>query len=91
MAAPLDHSKIDFPFPRVDIQYCGEVEGSPDFYGLGNRTGIYLQWLSSFLANLLLPEAIDSNLDTNTIFLLVLFFAMCVAASGHVDGSALGF
>jgi hypothetical protein len=30
-------------------------EGNPDFYGMGIRIGIYLQWLSSLTANAFLP------------------------------------
>ena len=29
--------------------------GNPDFYGLGIRIGIYLQWLGSLIANSFLP------------------------------------
>lgn len=29
--------------------------GNPDFYGLGIRIGIYLQWLGSLMANAFLP------------------------------------
>ena len=31
-------------------------KGNPDFYGLGIRLGIYLQWLASLLANAFLPS-----------------------------------
>ncbi|KAL1858996.1 hypothetical protein Daus18300_009754, partial [Diaporthe australafricana] len=55
------------------------IEGNPDFYGLGIRIGIYLQYLTAFGANLFLKEAIDGNLTTNTIFLLALLVATLVA------------
>lgn len=56
---------------------CG-FEGNPDFYGLGIRVGIYLQWITAYLANHFLQEATDSSLETNTIFLVALFVAMVV-------------
>jgi hypothetical protein len=59
------------------IAECG-FEGNPDFYGLGIRIGIYLQWITAFLANHFSEEAIDGNLETNTIFLLALFIATIV-------------
>lgn len=63
--------------PR-DQQQC-VIEGNPDFYGLGIRIGIYLQYITAFGANLFLKEAIDGNLTTNTIFLLALLVATLVA------------
>lgn len=56
--------------PR-DQRQC-VIEGSPDFYGLGIRIGIYLQYITTFGANLFHKEGIDGNLTTNTIFLLAL-------------------
>ncbi|MCJ1377945.1 hypothetical protein MMC17_001041 [Xylographa soralifera] len=61
--------------PRADNSAGCFIQGNPDFYGIGIRSGIYLQWITSLLANLFWPEAIDPNLDTNTIFLLALFVA----------------
>ncbi|ORY71905.1 uncharacterized protein BCR38DRAFT_480379 [Pseudomassariella vexata] len=56
-----------------------EIEGNPDFYDLGIRTGIYLQWITAFIANHVLRRAIDSSLEINTVFLLALFIATVVA------------
>ena len=64
------------------------IRGNPDFYGLGIRIGIYLQWITSFLANHFLHEAIDSQLDTNTIFLLAMFVATVVATVQHTVQTA---
>lgn len=58
-------------------------DGNPDFYGLGIRVGICLQWITAYLANHFLREAIDSNLETNTIFLLALFIASAVTTSNN--------
>ncbi|ORY19257.1 hypothetical protein BCR34DRAFT_209121 [Clohesyomyces aquaticus] len=51
---------------------CGFL-GNSDFYGLGIRIGIYLQWIASLLANYYIPEAVCSSILTNTIFLLAVF------------------
>jgi hypothetical protein len=65
-------------------------DGNPDFYGLGIRIGIYLQWITAYLANHFLRETIDSNLETNTIFLLALFIATAVTtANGTVQTAEL--
>lgn len=55
------------------------IAGNSDFYGLGIRIGIYLQWVTAFLANHLLRESIDTSLEINTIFLLALFIATTIA------------
>ncbi|KAL9044245.1 MAG: hypothetical protein Q9214_002602, partial [Letrouitia sp. 1 TL-2023] len=57
-------------------------EGNPDFYGLGIRVGIYLQWSTAILANYLHTDGISENLDTNAIFLLALFVALATATAG---------
>ncbi|KAF2432371.1 hypothetical protein EJ08DRAFT_130734 [Tothia fuscella] len=73
-STPLSTSTLK---PRQSAPQCG-FEGNPDFYGLGIRIGVYLQWITAFSANHLLEEAIDGNLETNTIFLLALFIATLV-------------
>ena len=55
------------------------IEGNNDFYGLGIRVGIYLQWATSLFVNHFLAAAIQGNLDTNTIFLLALFAALAAS------------
>jgi hypothetical protein len=64
------------------------IEGNPDFYGLGIRIGIYLQWITAYLANHFLREAIDGNLETNTIFLLALFIATAVTTANDTVETA---
>jgi len=59
---------------------CG-LDGNADFYGLGIRLGIYLQWITSLLANLFLKESIEGSLETNTIFLLAVFVATLYATA----------
>ncbi|KAG8530599.1 uncharacterized protein KY384_004637 [Bacidia gigantensis] len=49
--------------------------GNQDLYGLGIRLGIYLQWVSSLLANNLLPE---SRKEPQKAF-LIFSLAICIA------------
>lgn len=55
------------------------IPGNSDFYGLGIRIGIYLQWVTTFLANHFHHEAVAENLGTSTIFLVAMFVATVVA------------
>ena len=64
----------------VNSDECG-FSGNPDFYGLGIRLGVYLQWTTSILAVYLHPEAVSENLDTNTIFVSALFVALLSATA----------
>lgn len=66
-----------------DDEQCG-FDGNADFYGLGIRLGVYLQWTTAFLANTLLESAVPGNLETNCIFLVALFTA---TASGTARGT----
>ena len=50
-------------------------EGNNDLYGLGIRTSLYLQWLSSFLANNFLPGTRQELRKTYLIFSM----AICLA------------
>ncbi|MCJ1377565.1 hypothetical protein MMC17_000660 [Xylographa soralifera] len=79
--APILNDFRNVKFTVLKRQPLCAVDGNPDFYGLGIRIGIYLQWVTAFLSNHLLREAIDSNLITNTIFLLALFVATAVATA----------
>lgn len=63
---------------------CQNFEGNSDFYGLGIRIGVYLQWFSSWISNSVNPDAAATNHDTNTIFLCALLIATAVA---FADGS----
>lgn len=72
---------------RQRTRHC-VIEGNSDFYGLGIRIGIYLQWITALGANLFSKEAIDGNLETNTIFLLAVFIAIAVATAQDTVQSA---
>jgi hypothetical protein len=63
---------------------CPNFEGNSDFYGLGIRIGVYLQWFSSWISNSVNPDAAATNHDTNTIFLCAILIATAVA---FADGS----
>lgn len=78
---PLSRPKIARLATRQDAPQNCSVTSNPDFYGLGIRVGIYIQWITSFIANLFLKQAIEENLGTNTIFLLVLFVTTAVATA----------
>lgn len=83
--APLFKRRSEKPVLLIErqstvSQQCG-IEGNPDFYGLGIRIGIYLQWITALLANLFSKESIGGNLETNTIFLLALYVAIAVATA----------
>ena len=54
---------------------CG-FEGNSDFYGLGIRLGVYLQWLSSLVAAIWVPSLSDFTAAANMVFCLALFIAM---------------
>lgn len=70
--------------PR-DQKQC-VIESNPDFYDLGIRIGIYLQYITAFGANLFLKEAIDGNLTTNTISLLALLVGVVATLAATVRG-----
>lgn len=65
---------------RVNEQ-CGFV-GDPDFYGLGIRLGVYMQWLASWIANASLPGERRSLAGGYAIFSLSLAIALLILALG---------
>ena len=54
---------------------CNDFASNPELYGLRIRFGIYLQWISSFLTNVLLPDGVSDSLDTNSSCLFAVFIA----------------
>lgn len=65
---------------------CPGIEGNSDFYGLGIRIGVYLQWFSSWISNSINPFGAASNHDANTIFLVAILIATTVAlAQGEIQ------
>lgn len=65
----------------MDKLGCGSFEGSPEFYGLGIRLGVYLQVLSSWITNSLNEEATADTHVANSIFLLAIIVAVATAVS----------
>jgi hypothetical protein len=63
---------------RQDAPGCS-FAGNPDIYGLGIRVGIYLQLVSSLIANRFVMEAVGDSSDTNTIFIFAVFLAAVTA------------
>jgi hypothetical protein len=59
---------------------CESLTGNADFYGLGIRIGIYLQWGSAWLSLLLDPESARGVLDANSVSLFAVAIATIIAA-----------
>lgn len=59
---------------------CAPFEGNSDFYGLGIRVGIYLQWISAWISLLLDLESAQATYDTNSIFVFAILVATIIAA-----------
>ncbi|KAH6627253.1 hypothetical protein B0J18DRAFT_478269 [Chaetomium sp. MPI-SDFR-AT-0129] len=59
---------------------CEPLKGNSDFYGLGIRLGIYLQWASAWLNLLLHPDSAQGVLDANSVFRFAVAIATIVAA-----------
>ena len=64
---------------------CTGFEGNPDIYGLGIRTGVYLQWFSSWLCMTLNPESAQELHAANSIFVFAIIIAAVVAATSDED------
>lgn len=74
-------SSVDLS-PRQES--CTGFEGNSDFYGLGIRIGVYLQWFSSWISNTVNPAGAAANHDANTVFLIAILIATTIALT---DGS----
>ena len=59
------------------------IQVNSDLYGMGIRLGIYLQLISSLLANCLLPEQMLDAWGTNSIFVLAVFVAVIKTTIDH--------
>lgn len=65
---------------RATAARCADsFDANDDFYGFGIRLGVYLQWVSSWIANTFSPEDAAANHDANSIFVLALATALAVA------------
>ncbi|KAL2428462.1 hypothetical protein ABEF91_008638 [Exophiala dermatitidis] len=61
-------------------ELCGFV-GNPDAYGLGIRTGIYTQVISTLITNHFLPKELNSTWTANLIFVSALILALVKSIS----------
>ena len=57
--------------------------GNADFYGLGIRLGVYLQWIAQFLANCFLSAEWKSILGASIVFALALTIAVLLLTFEH--------
>ena len=64
---------------------CTGFEGNSDIYGLGIRTGVYLQWFSSWLCMTVNPESAQELHAANSIFVFAIIIAAVVAAASGED------
>ncbi|KAJ5471089.1 hypothetical protein N7530_008446 [Penicillium desertorum] len=69
-----------------DSQTQCEVIGNPDFYGLGIRLGIYLQWFSALLA---LPAESKGFFQGYFVFTFALFVMFFVLTFGETASSCV--
>jgi len=78
---PLVHYAQGQPFDRSQCTAretsCGFV-GNSDFYGLGIRLGIYLQWFASLILNTCIPSERRAAATAYCVFSLALFIALFV-------------
>jgi hypothetical protein len=54
------------------------IPGDSDFYGFGVRMGVYLTWISSWIANNFVSSEMAGSLDTNAVFLFALALTVVV-------------
>jgi hypothetical protein len=67
---------------------CEPIQGNPDFYGIGIRIGVYLQWASAWVTLLVDPKSAQSVLDTNSAFVFAVTIATIIASrrdAAHVE------
>ncbi|KPM43044.1 hypothetical protein AK830_g3504 [Neonectria ditissima] len=63
------------------------MKGQSDFYGLGIRCGIYLQWISSWMSLLVDRQSAQSIFATNSIFVFAITIATLMA--NFADGQTM--
>ena len=78
--------------PTFNNSFCelGFV-GNSDIYGLGVRSGLYKQWVSSLLANHLLREESTALMRSYFIFHIALCIAVAVLTSQKICTFAVEF
>ncbi|KAI1411269.1 hypothetical protein F5Y13DRAFT_65039 [Hypoxylon sp. FL1857] len=64
----------------VEASSCEAIQGNPDFYGLGIRIGVYLQWVTAWINLLVDPLSAQSVYDVNSVFVFAILLATMVAS-----------
>lgn len=87
VAAPLQKRDapsrpLESPRLKQRAPLCPGFDGNSDFYGLGIRLGVYLQWLASWLTNTLSPNDAGPSHDVNSIFVLAIVVAIITSIVG---------
>ncbi|XXG97336.1 hypothetical protein Hte_003633 [Hypoxylon texense] len=59
---------------------CGAIQGNPDFYGLGIRIGVYLQWTSTWVNLFAEPQSAQQVYDINSNFVFAILVATMIAS-----------
>ena len=77
----------------IDLNLDCSSQFGADYYGVGVRLGIYFSWLTSWIANVFVPEEIAGALDANTMFLLSvmasIFYSTRKGILSYIDGLIL--
>ncbi|KAI0098574.1 hypothetical protein F4776DRAFT_527816 [Hypoxylon sp. NC0597] len=68
----------------VEVPNCEAITGNPDFYGLGIRIGVYLQWVTAWINLLVEPLSAQSVYDVNSVFVFAILLATMVASFANV-------
>jgi hypothetical protein len=86
LGAHIQHRTVDPGSCIVRVSGgCGFV-GNSDVYGLGVRLGVYLQWISTVLANVYLPNERRGMVAASLAYSIAMFIALLVLV---FDGSCL--
>jgi hypothetical protein len=86
---PLIWALIRYGQEPPDITLCMDRNlsygfiGNSDFYGLGIRLGVYIQWGTQIIANVLMPGERRSAAGAGLTFLIALLLAMLLAIFQH--------
>jgi len=86
LASPIQqqtiHDSQSLTYRTLPIQEpCGTFPGNSDLYGFGIRLGVYLQWISSWLVQILSPNGVMATHDSNSIFVLAIVIALTTATA----------
>ncbi|OTB01056.1 hypothetical protein M426DRAFT_26041 [Hypoxylon sp. CI-4A] len=58
---------------------CEVIQGNPDFYGLGIRISVYLQWVTTWINFVVDPQSAQAAYDINSVFVFALLVATMIA------------